>query len=154
MRILSLLFMSLVASISLLANSGVGAQTSPETLLQETGVLEEGDSALPSGILYDEHPFEVNASRSVRIDWSSDAFPANLILLDPSQNIAMMIDSTGELIRPPSSAIENLDTRSTSNGASAAFRLSQAGLYRVIIAAPDAAATGQYSLSVVTAPGD
>jgi hypothetical protein len=148
MRTLPLLFMSLIASVSLLANSGASAQSGSEILLQETGVLEVGDSALPSGILYDEHTFE--GSANVPIHWSSNEFQANLILLDPTQTIAIMIDSTGELIRPPSSAIENLETRSTSTGVSAGFSLSQAGLYRVIIAAPDAAATGQYSLSVMT----
>ncbi|MDX2213962.1 MAG: hypothetical protein SFY66_11810 [Oculatellaceae cyanobacterium bins.114] len=151
MRAFPLLLVSLVASL-LLVNLEAGAQSSSEILLQETGVLETGDSTLSSsGIFYDEYTFEGNANIPIRIDWSSNEFPANLILLDSGYNIIAMIASNGELIRDASSpAIQNLETHSTSNGASAGFSLSEAGMYRVIIAAPDSAASGQYSVSIFT----
>ncbi|MBD2464880.1 hypothetical protein H6G89_28150 [Oscillatoria sp. FACHB-1407] len=130
----------------------VKAQSSSEILLQETGVLETGDASLSSsGILYDEYTFEGSAGIPIRINWSSEEFPANLILLDSGYSILAIIAANGELIQEAGdSAIQNLETRPTATGASAGFSLSQPGMYRVIIAAPDAASDGQYSLSVVT----
>nr|WP_242043539.1 HEAT repeat domain-containing protein [Leptolyngbya sp. FACHB-671] len=140
---------SLVASFGLLTNLEVKAQPSPEILLDEIGVLEPGDSALSGiGALFDEYTFQGAAGTPVQINWSSEAFNFNLILLDSANNLLVVLAGGEVVTEPDSRLIQSLDTWADSTGAFASFNVPYTGLYRVLVAAPDATSQGSYSVTI------
>ncbi|MEB3882161.1 DVUA0089 family protein [Lyngbya sp. CCY1209] len=108
--------------------------TEPRRLiLQEEGVLESGDSVLPSdGSLYDEYTFEAEAGQSVTIDLESSDFDPYLALFGPD----------GQLVG------ENDDVSESNRNSRLIVTLPATGLYRVVVNAYDSTGRGEYLLRV------
>ncbi|MEC4982893.1 MAG: CAP domain-containing protein [Oscillatoria sp. PMC 1068.18] len=112
-------------------------QTPPETavgpLLQENGILQEGDDILPNdNSLYDVHTFQGSAGRQVTITVESDQFDTYLALIDP----------TGELIQ------ESDDIAEDNTNSAITLTLPMDGVYRIIINSYDAQGRGEYQVTV------
>jgi serine protease Do len=108
--------------------------TEPSRLiLREEGVLESGDSVLPSdGSLYDEYTFEAEAGQSVTIDLESSDFDPYLALFGPD----------GQLVG------ENDDVSESNRNSRLIVTLPATGLYRVVVNAYDSTGRGEYLLRV------
>jgi len=101
-------------------------------LMEEYGMLEQGDEILPSdNSLYDVYTFEGEVGQSIIIDVASDEFDTYLALLSPSDEVLA----------------ENDDVDGSTNS-SIAMTLSESGMYTVIVNGYDSSSQGQYVLTV------
>jgi hypothetical protein len=108
-------------------------------LLQEAGMLEEGDAVLSSdGSLYDEYTFEGQAGQSITITLQSEQFDTYLALLDPEQKVIGENDDIAQ---------ENDDSELT-------VTLPSNGTYTVIANGFDSTSRGEYMLEVKITEGD
>lgn len=112
----------------------VAAQTTPEPLLQEQGMLEEGDKVLADDdSLYDVHQFEGRAGQSFSVTVESADFDTYLLLYDVNGNVLGESDD----ISP-----ENTNSAIT-------VELTEDGIYSIIINGYEASDRGSYSLKVI-----
>jgi serine protease Do len=106
---------------------------SGQTLIEESGILEETDAILPSdNSLYDEYKFEGVAGQSVTIRLESEDFNPYVALLD----------ANGQLLA------ENDDVTPTDTNAVITITLPTAGQYRVVVNAYKPTGRGEYRLTV------
>ncbi|MBD2100103.1 hypothetical protein [Leptolyngbya sp. FACHB-261] len=151
MRVLPLFLISLVASLSLLVGLEAKAQSSSRILLRETGSFGESRSNLADG-----HTFQIGANVPIQIDFAVDWLSRGVLpffaLLDSEGNVLALIGTGGRLRGGESRSplIQGLEVKGSPAGASARFSMSRAGLYRVVILAPDPNLRGRYDLSVST----
>jgi Bacterial pre-peptidase C-terminal domain len=111
----------------------VSAQTNANPLLQEAGVLEEGDTVLKEdGSLYDIYTFEGRANQSVTITVESLDFDTYLLLAD----------SEGEILG------ESDDLSEENTNSSLAVTLPRDGTYNVIVNGYEAKDRGNYTLTI------
>lgn len=106
---------------------------STSVLLETEGVLEAGDSVLPSDrSLYDEHPFEGRQGQPVLITLESEEFDTYLVLVGPD----------GSLIS------QNDDISDNNSNSSMTVILPETGTYLAIANAYDASGRGSYRLTI------
>ncbi|MGB3404601.1 MAG: trypsin-like peptidase domain-containing protein [Microcoleaceae cyanobacterium] len=106
---------------------------SGQSLIDESGILEETDAILPSdNSLYDEYKFEGVAGQSVTIRLESSDFNPYVALLD----------TQGQLLA------ENDDVTPTDTNAVITITLPTAGQYRVVVNAYKPTGRGEYRLTV------
>ncbi|MGB3533096.1 MAG: trypsin-like peptidase domain-containing protein [Microcoleaceae cyanobacterium] len=106
---------------------------SDQTLLDELGVLETTDAALPSdNSLYDEYTFEGIEGQSVTVELESQEFNPYVALFDPK----------GQLVA------ENDDASPSNKNAVITITLPMAGSYRVVVNAYEPTGQGQYRLTI------
>lgn len=119
---------------SLLVAGVAGTAIAQDTiLLQEEGVLEEGDNVLASdGSLYDEYIFEGEAGQSVSISLTSEEFDTYLAIITPQ----------GQVLG------ENNNVSSTSTDSGLNVELPDSGPYLVIANGFDSTSRGSYLLEV------
>ncbi|HEY9645912.1 MAG TPA: PPC domain-containing protein [Chroococcidiopsis sp.] len=117
-----------------LAGLPVGAALAQSTLLQENGVLEEGDQVLSSdNSLYDEYSFDGQEGQTVTITLSSDDFDPYLVLISPE----------GEVLA------QNDDVSPDNFSSEISLTLPADGTYTVIANGYDSSSQGNYVLEVV-----
>ncbi|MEB3882162.1 PPC domain-containing protein [Lyngbya sp. CCY1209] len=105
----------------------------PGMILEEEGVLEEGDSVLPAdGSLYDEYTFSGQEGQTVTIRVESSEFDTYLALFTPDD----------ELLE------EHDDIDETNTNSQITVTLPSTGIYRVIVNAYDDQGRGEYLLQV------
>ncbi len=106
---------------------------STSVLFETAGVLESGDSVLPSdSSLYDEHPFEGRQGQPVLITLESAEFDTYLVLVGPD----------GSLIS------QNDDISDNNRNSSMTVILPETGTYLAIANAYDATGRGSYQLTI------
>ncbi|MBE9119015.1 PPC domain-containing protein [Lusitaniella coriacea LEGE 07157] len=111
----------------------VAAQTPPQPLLQEQGMLEEGDKVLADDdSLYDVHQFEGRAGQSLSISVESEDFDTYLLLSDVNGNVL------GES--------DDIDPENTNSAFT--VELTEDGTYNIIINGYEASDRGRYNLTV------
>lgn len=108
------------------------SQATLQTILQQQGSLQRGDSVLDDGSLYDEYPFEGEAGQQVVITLESSAFDTFLILVAPN----------GDLIA------QNDDISTDNLNSSLTVTLPSSGTYRVVANSYDSSGRGRYMLTV------
>ncbi|QQE65141.1 hypothetical protein GFS31_18260 [Leptolyngbya sp. BL0902] len=111
------------------------AQADSEILLQVEGVLEDGDSILNDGSLYDAHTFEGRAGQIVAITLESLEFDTFLLLRDSKGN---------ELARN-----DDIDTEAGNYHSFITLTLPANGTYQVWANGLEATSRGRYRLTVV-----
>ena len=111
------------------------AQTDSEILLQVEGVLEDGDSVLNDGSLYDAYTFEGRAGQTVAITLESIEFDTFLLLRDSEGN---------DLARNDDIDIEGYNYHSFIT-----LTLPADGTYIIWANGLDATSRGRYRLTVV-----
>ena len=94
------------------------------------GALAEGDAALESGELYDEHPMTFAQGQHVHLEARSTAFDTYLI------------------VHPPSGAQQDNDDGSNGTNAELDFIAQQAGNHRVVVTSYEPGERGAYELVV------
>lgn len=106
---------------------------STSVILEADGILESGDSVLPSdGSLYDEHPFEGRQGQPVVITLESVDFNTYLVLVGPGNRIISQNDNISD----------------TNDNSSMTVILPATGTYLAIANAYDASGQGSYRLTV------
>jgi len=101
-------------------------------LMEEYGVLEEGDEVLSSdNSLYDVYSFDGEAGQSIMIDLASDEFDTYLAVIGPDDSVLA----------------ENDDYEGSTNS-SIALTLEASGSYTIIVNGFDSSSMGQYVLTV------
>ncbi len=113
------------------------AQTADNTLLlSEEGILEEGDSVLPTdSSLYDQYTFEGKEGQSVVVTLESDEFDSYVALIGPDTEVLA----------------ENDDIAPDVQTAQVEVTLPADGTYTVFANGFDSTSRGQYKLEVVAA---
>ncbi len=111
------------------------AQTADDTLLlSEEGILEEGDSVLPTdNSLYDQYTFEGKAGQSVVVTLASDEFDSYVALISPDTEVLA----------------ENDDMTPDVQTAQVEVTLPADGTYTVFANGFDSTSRGQYKIEVV-----
>lgn len=115
----------------------VGRSKTLVARVDHSGRLEDGDTTLQSGELYDSYDFEGSPGQRVTIDLRSTAFDTYLILQDPAGEQA-----------------ENDDAADDSDLGHSRVEadLTEAGTYRVLVTSYESGESGAYTLSI--APSD
>lgn len=109
------------------------AQTDTNPILQEQGVLEEGDTVLAEdGSLYDIYTFEGRSAQSVTITVESSDFDPYLLLADSEGNVLG----------------ENDDLSEENTNSSLEVTLPRDGTYNVIVNGYEAKDRGNYTLTI------
>jgi hypothetical protein len=124
-----------VVAGSLLLAGGIatGAIAQDTLLLQEAGVLEDGDNVLQSdGSLYDEYIFEGEEGQAVSISLTSEEFDTYLAIITPD----------GQVLG------ENDDVAPGSTDSALDVTLPLSGPYLVIANGFDSSSRGAYTLEV------
>lgn len=120
-----------VVGLLVLSANGLAAIAQTPPLIQEQGVLEEGDSILQSdGSLYDQYTFEGEEGQSITISMESDEFDTYLALIDPEQKVIA----------------ENDDVSQDDQNSAFTVTLPSNGTYVVIANGFDSNSRGQYSI--------
>jgi len=123
-------------SVNTTTVSVCGAPTQSIALTQSvTGTIDVNDCRVPQGRYAEVWGLELSASTTVRIDQTSNAFDAYLILQD----------STGRLLAEDDDGGEGVNAR--------LIRTLPAGRYRVVATTYSPGATGPYALSVQPSGG-
>lgn len=122
-----------IAGSLLVAGAAGTAIAQDAILLQEEGVLEDGDNVLASdGSLYDEYIFEGEEGQSVSISLSSEEFDTYLAIITPD----------GQVLG------ENDDITPDNTDSALDVTLPQSGPYLVIANGFDSTSRGNYLLEV------
>lgn len=104
-----------------------------QVLLNEEGVLAEGDNVLPSdGSLYDEYAFDAIANQQLTITLQSDAFDPYLFLVGPGNELIAQNDDINQI---------NLNATIT-------LTIPETGTYRAIANAYNPRGRGDYTLVI------
>ncbi|WP_239113138.1 trypsin-like peptidase domain-containing protein [Halomicronema sp. CCY15110] len=103
-----------------------------EIILQESGLLAQGDAIAPDGTLYDEFTFDGEAGQAVTITLVSPEFDTYLAV----------VDSGGNLVA------ENDDIAPGNTNSEVSFTLPMSGPYLVIVNGYSQSDQGTYSLTI------
>jgi Bacterial pre-peptidase C-terminal domain len=124
------------AVLGMMGGSAI-AQTADDTLLlSEEGILEEGDSVLPTdNSLYDQYTFEGKEGQSVIVTLESDEFDSYVALIGPDTEVLA----------------ENDDIAPDAQTAQVEVTLPTDGTYTVFANGFDSTSRGQYKIEVVAA---
>lgn len=124
---------SALALLMTVGGQSIGAgQTGAATLLDVQGTLDENDSLLADGSLFDVHQFEGQAGDEITVTVESTDFDTYLIVADRQRNLIA----------------ENDDIGPTNRNSAATFTLRQEGTYLVIVNSYDASGRGDYRLVI------